>query len=189
MKKIDNWDSVQEAGNGFETLPIGGYVCEIIKACEKPNKTGNGSHLEIWFDIADGEHKGFFTKDYKAQTSEDKFWRGAFYQNIPDETSDKYAIQCQFFKRFTNAVEASNDGYHWEWDEKTLKGKRIGIVFGEVERESKNGTRYMITRPDSVVSVQAVEDGKYRLPKTKYLPNKPEVSFTTMTEDDGDLPF
>ena len=190
MKAINNWDQVQAAGNGFETVPVGAYICNVMKVEEKPNKT-NGSHLEIWFDIGVGDYKGFFANDYMSQTGENKYWRGIIYQNIPDENSDKYNMQCAFFKRLINAFEESNDGYHWNWDESTLKGKRIGIVFGEVERESRNGTRYMTTRPDSAVSVKAVEENKYRLPKVKYLPARnTESTATTFDEvDDGDLPF
>ena len=190
MKAINNWNEVKAATDGYETVPVGAYICNVMKCEEKPNKT-SGTHLEIWFDISAGEWKGFFTNDYMKQTGENKYWRGIIYQNIPDENSEKYNMQCAFFKRLINAFEESNDGYHWNWDENTLKGKRIGIVFGEVERESKNGTRYMTTRPDSAISVKAVEENKFRLPKVKYLPAKntvtTEPSFTE--ELDGDLPF
>ena len=191
MKEINNWNEVKAASDGFETVPVGGYVCTIMKCDEKPNKNSGGTHLEIWFDILLGDYKGFFTNDYANQTGENKYWRGIIYQNVPDENSTKYSMQCGFFKRFINAVEASNEGYHWDWNEQLLKGKRIGVVFGEVERESRGGTRYMTTRPDSVVDVKAVEEKKYRLPKVKYLPAKPEAAETAKYEDvdDGDLPF
>ena len=128
MKPINNFQNVKEAGGAIENLPAGGYVCTIMKCVEEKNRNNNGTHLTIQFDVAEGEYKDWFAKDWKNQTREDKFWHGVINQNIPDETSPKYDTQCGFFKRFTNAVEASNPGYHWDWNEAGLKGKKIGIM-------------------------------------------------------------
>ena len=100
-------------------------------------------------------------------------------------------MQCGFFKRFTNNIEASNPGYHWDWNEAGLKGKQIGVVFGEVERESQRGTRYMTTQADSIINTQAVESGKYNIPKPKMMKEAaPAIStFAALPEIDGDLPF
>lgn len=186
MKAINNWDKVQATSDGFPTLPVGGYICMILKCEEKPNRNSGGTHLEVWFDVAEGDYAGFFGADYNSQQGENRFWRGIVYQNIPDESSEKYNQQCSFFKRFTNALEASNEGYHWDWNETGLKGKKIGVVFGEVERESRAGTRYFITRPDSVTDIESIEAVKYRVPKTKYLPVKPEA---TEELNEANLPF
>ena len=195
MKPINNYDSIKEAGGEIENLPAGGYVCRIEKCVEKPNRNNNGSHLEIMFDIVEGEYKGWFADDWKNQTREDKYWHGIIRQNIPDETSPKYDMQCGFFKRFTNNIETSNPGYHWDWNEAGLKGKMIGVVFGEVERESQRGTRYMTTQADSIVSVDAVRSEKYKLPAPKMLapataaPAFNAPVFTPVDDQDGDLPF
>lgn len=190
MKAINNWNEVQAAGD-IENLPAGGYVCRIEKCTEKPNKSGSGTHLEILFDVSEGDYRGWFAQDWKAQTREDKFWRGIIRQNIPDETSPKFDTQCQFFKRFTNAIEASNDGYHWDWNEAGLKGKLIGVVFGEVERESQRGTRYIVTQADSMTDVEAIRAGKYKVPARRALPAAavptPTPGFVEV--DDGELPF
>jgi hypothetical protein len=191
MKSINNWDKVQATTDGYATLPVGGYICTILKCEEKPNKSNSSSHLEIWFDISAGDYAGFFGADYARQQGENKYWRGIVYQNIPDENSEKYNMQCGFFKRFTNALEASNEGYHWDWNETMLKGKKIGVVFGEVERESsKTGNRYFITRPDSVTDIQSIEETKYRVPKPKYLPKTMAENSSDVNElDEKDLPF
>ena len=194
MKPIKEFDKVQAAGS-IDVLPVGCYVCEIKKCTEEKNNSGKGTHLAILFDIAEGDYRGFFMKDWKAQNREDKFWRGIIRQNIPDETSPKYDMQCGFFKRFTNNIEASNPGYHWDWNETALKGKMIGVVFGEVERESQRGTRYMTTQADSIVSVDAVRSEKYKLPAPKMLapaavaPAFNAPVFTPVDDQDGDLPF
>ena len=190
MKPINNWDNVQAAGN-IETLPAGAYVCEIMQAKETKNKNSDGTHLEISFDVCEGDYKGFFQQDWKGQDREDKFWRGIIRQNIPNEQSAKYILQCRFFKRFTNALEDSNPGYHWDWNEAALKGKKIGVVFGERERESQKGTVYTVTDATEMISVEDVKNGKFKVPEKKRLQRTASsAGFTPLDDvDDGDLPF
>lgn len=188
MKPISNFEGVKEAGGQIENLPVGAYVCEIRSCAEKGNRRG-GSRLEILFDICEGEYKGWFMNDWRDQNREDKFWHGIVNQNIPDESSPKYDTQCGFFKRFVNRVEQSNPGYHWNWDEKTLVGKKIGVVFGEVERESQRGTRYMTTRADSVVSVEDVRTGKAKIPAPRMMDAAPAPAAPAFADPMDDLPF
>lgn len=49
-----------------------------------------GDVLVVSFDILEGEHKGFFAADYKAQDQEDKKWRGTFRITLPkDDGSER----------------------------------------------------------------------------------------------------
>lgn len=191
MKPINNWSAVKATGD-FENITPGGKIIQIKKAVEKKNKSGNGSHIEILIDVHEGEEKGFYERDYKAQNREDKFWRGIIRQNIPDESSPKYDMQCGFFKRFTNAVEESNPGYHWDWNEAGLTGKLCGCVFGEVEKESKKGTVYTVAEPSEIVSVDAIKTGNFKTPAVKAL-KKGSAAPTSFSEyapgGDDDLPF
>lgn len=190
MKAIQNWDSIKEVGGTIENLPSGAYVCEIKQAEEKSNRNG-GTRLEVSFDVCEGDYKNWFMEDWKSQDREDKFWRGIINQNVPNEYSDKFDLQCRFFKRFTNAVEASNPGYHWDWNEASLKGKKVGVVFGEYERESQRGTRFMATRADSVCSVEEVRNGKAKVPAPKMLAGSTPVAAKTASADidTDDIPF
>ena len=191
MRAIQNFDQVKEAGGAIENLPAGGYVCTIMKCTEDRNRNGNGTHLTVQFDVTEGEYKDWFDADWKNQGREDKFWHGVVNQNVPDETSPKYETQCGFFKRFVNAVEASNPGYHWDWNEAGLNGKKIGVVFGEVEKESQRGTRYMITRADSICSVDDVRNGKCKIPAPRMLQTATPQSYVApnYATDSDDLPF
>ena len=187
MKQINNWENVKAASGEIPTLPAGGYVCKVEACSEKPNKSGAGTHLEIKFDIAEGEYAGFYLRDWQAQTGEDRFWRGVINQNVPNEASDKYGQQCGFFKRFTETVEESNPGYHWDWNEAALAGKMIGVVFGAVERESAKGTRYLTTRADKIITVEDVKAGKFKVPAAKLLPTQPV--YQEINTSDPDVPF
>ena len=187
MKPINNFDKVQPAGGDISNLPAGGYVCHIKKCTEEKNRSGNGSHLFIQFDVCEGDYRNFFLADYKNQIRDDKFWHGVIRQNVPDEKSPKYDLQCRFFRSFINAVEDSNDGYHWDWNESSLNGKLIGVIFGEAEKESSRGTRYMITRADSICSVEAIRNGKFKIPAPRMI--QAITSPATAQSGDDDLPF
>lgn len=192
MKPIKDFDKVQAPGN-IENIPAGAYICDIKSAKEVANRNSNGTHLEILFDVLEGDYKEFFAKDYRSQNREDKFWRGIINQNIPDENSQKYEQQCKFFKRFVNAVEESNSGYHWDWNEAALKGKKIGVVFGEQEKQSQRGTVYTVSYASEMVSVEDVKANKVRIPAKKELQKPTTNSFQFVPLDapisEDDLPF
>ena len=193
MKPIKNFENVQPAGS-IDILPAGAYVCKIEKVTEEKNKSGSGTHLAVLFDIAEGDYREFFMADWKAQNREDKFWRGIIRQNIPDEKSEKYDMQCRFFKSFVNAIEDSNDGFAWDWDEKKLKGKLLGVVFREVERQSQRGTVYVTTQPETVCSAEAARNGTVKIPDRKTLAPATTGAFTPASgpvnvTPDEDLPF
>ena len=47
-------------------------------------------------------------------------------------------------------IEESNEGYEWNWDEKTLKGKKIGVLFGR-EQYMMNGQKKWATKARAVL--------------------------------------
>ena len=195
MKAVKDFDKVDVSER--KTLPIGGYVCVINKAevVEYDGKDGGKiEKLEISFDIAEGEQKDFYADDYRAQTAEDKKWRGKKQLYVPlDDGSEKDEWTKKTLKRFTNAVEDSNNGYHWDWDEKKLTGKIVGIIFRNEEWEWNEKSGWSV-RPFGFTSADKIRNGEFKVPEDKPLKNKsaaavkksPDVSFEI---DDSDLPF
>lgn len=47
-----------EPNDSFDPLPAGEYLCVITHSEEKPTKSGNGSYLELQFEVIDGPHQG-----------------------------------------------------------------------------------------------------------------------------------
>ena len=47
-----------EPSADFEALPPGKYVAVITASEMKPTRAGNGSYLELTFEVLEGEHKG-----------------------------------------------------------------------------------------------------------------------------------
>lgn len=59
--------------------------------------------------------------------------------------------------------EASNQGYHWNWDEQTLKGKRIGALFNNKEYDFE-GRHGFFTNCHSLVTAEKIRSGKFEIP-------------------------
>lgn len=70
IKKPSNWESVQ-AFSDRQKLPLGAYVCKVLNALVASTQHG-GQMLQLSFDIADGEYKDFYKRDYNASTLQNK---------------------------------------------------------------------------------------------------------------------
>lgn len=171
-------------------LPAGGYVAKIIKTEIASNDYGD--RLIVYFDITEGEHKGHFNENYAAQTSEDKKWKGAYRLSVPkDDGSEKDEWSKRSFNNFMWAVEDSNPGYHWDWNEAGLKGKTVGVLFRNKEWEM-NGNTGWTTECCATTSADNIRNGKFKMPKDKPLANKSASSVgyeSAPIPDDDDCPF
>lgn len=188
MKQFSGFEA-KKSGSSREKLPAGGYVAKILDA--KEVEYSWGSVLLISFDIAEGEHKDFFKNDYGNQDVEDKKWRGTYRLRIPlDDGSERDGWTKRSFGNAIWAVENSNKGYHWDWDETSLKKKLIGVLYRNREWEM-NGNTGWTTECCAFTSVEDVHQGTFKMPKDKPLKDKPASSaFTSVDdEDDGELPF
>ena len=159
----------------FTQLPKGAYVIQIKDVKEEPNKNGNGSHLTICFDIAEGEYKGYFQTMMENSTSEDKKWPydARHYITVP-------ADGCQTFiwdnwNTFFADLEDSNNGFVFGGDIKTLKGKLIGGKF-YIEQTEYNGNIYDHTRLKWTCVADDVRNGKAgKMPKDKLIESTPKT--------------
>lgn len=169
INRPSNWDNVQ-AFTDRQKLPVGAYVCTIVQANIQNNSYGD--QLCVGFDISAGEWAGYYEEDFRQNQREDKKWKGVLRLWLPkDDGSDKDEWTKSILKGFITAVEDSNRGYTWDWDERSLKKKEIGILFRNEEWEYEGKTGWAV-RPFRAICVDAVEDGNYTLPKDKPLKNK-----------------
>ena len=162
--KTVNRDMVRQP-SAFQILPKGAYVVKIINVKIENNKKENGQHLKLAFDIAEGEYKDFYMKQYQSNTNEDKKWSNDanFFVNIPNDSSPEWQTQ-QFFTFLAN-VEDSNSGYTFNGDETKLKGKIFGGLFCN-EQSSYNGKVYDHTKLKWTRPADAVRNNTYgSLPK------------------------
>lgn len=174
MKQIKDFDNVQPAGS-FERPAADGYVCIIRHVEDHPDK----EFLHIEFDIAEGKFKG-----YAAETAE----RAGFW---PLRCNRFYGQKgVSFFKAFIEAVEATNKGYRWDWNEQSLVGKGVGIVFREEEYVARDGSIRKSIAPFEFKTAAQIREGDFTVPEPKKIPAGTIMPApATFVEDDTELPF
>ncbi len=187
MKKISGYDNIQESGS-FKKLAPGGYVVKILDVTDVPEK----EYLKVSFDVCEGKDKDFFANEYKNDTREEKRWpnAGSFIRSYKEKA-------LPMLKGFTTAIENSNKGYTWDFDEKKLKGKIVGLVLGDEEFLNSSGKVRTRTYVAAVRSVDVIRDGKFDVPELKKLSAdkvataaKPAEPFVNPFGDDsGSNPF
>lgn len=156
MEKIENWNELEAKGmEDFKPLPIGAYECLIRKAEVYKNQDSGKESFKVQVDIASGDYKGYFQKRYDSNTRSDKTW---------DNNATRYLAyqgeNASFFKGFITCIENSNPGYKWQWDEESLKNKKICGVFQYEEYENpegKKGVKVRLTKFRSLDKMKDVE--------------------------------
>ena len=189
--KAFNGLEIKKSVSASEPLPAGGYVAKILNA--KVEEYSWGEVLVISFDIAEGEYKDFFSKQYKENTREDKKWKGNFRLTVPQESNQYFDSQKRTFGNAIWSIEESNPGYHWDWNEAALKGKMVGVLFRDREWEIEGKTG-ITTEACTFVSVEDVRTNNFKMPKPKML-NKTasqtasNSNFSVIDDVDDSLPF
>lgn len=184
MKKIENYENVQASSGEFARPTAGGYICKIINVEDVPmNEQGKGDYLRIEYDIADGEFKDY----YKEQN--DRWggnWNASFIRSYKEKAQG-------MFKHFINCVEQSNAGYEWDWNEKGLIGKFVGLVLGEEEYENKKGEIKTKLVVKDVKTPFEIKEGNFKIPPIKKLERaqaQTDNGFSPIDNvDTSDLPF
>lgn len=162
LKKPTGYDNAQAAQSGeFKRIEPGNYAAVICKAAE--GVTPNGSeYIEFWIDIIDGEFTRYYEKDYKSQTVGDKKWRGT----LRFFTSEK---ALPMLKAGITAIEESNPGYTFDWNENSVKGKKVGVSIRREQYEAADGELKFTTRPFMFRDIKKVITGELEVPKDKLL--------------------
>jgi len=168
MKQFNGLAEAQEAAKaGGMKLPAGAYVCRILGVKFQEGVNGNSDAIVIQFDIEEGEYKGFFKSQYETSTQEDKKYKGKTSIYCPkDDGTEKDGWTKKSFGGWINALEASNTGYKWDWDENKWKNKVLGIVFGETGT-AIDGKAIIYTEARFGCDAQSVRDGKAPVAKFK----------------------
>lgn len=168
MKKINDWENIKESSD-FKRLEAGAYVCAIKAVEDVPEK----EYLKIYFDIVKGDNKGYFQKLYDSDTRKEKKWpiAGTLIRSYKDSA-------LSMFKGFITAVEKSNKNYKWDFNEKSLVKKYIGLIIGDEEYLTQKGAKRVRNYVASVRSIEAIEKGDFTIPALKELDESklPEVN-------------
>jgi hypothetical protein len=167
MQKPTDYDSTQEAtGGSFDNPPAGGTILSIVKAEEVAVK--NGEHagepmLALELDIALGPYTNFYRK------LSDKLGKSMYLRH------NRVLSQVNYFKGDIKAIEKSNPGFTFNFDEKTLIHKLVGGALRE--EEYIHGATQEIRSSLKIAFLCSIEDVKKGLP----VPKPKRISFTSNT--------
>lgn len=163
-------------GTDFVRLPAGGYVCRIAKV---EDNDGEKPYLRIVYDIAEGQYADFYSDDWGKENE----WAHDMRQYY---TTAAFGI----FKGFLKAVDISN-GTSFEaeaengFDEHRLVGKLVGLIIGEEEYESNDGSVKTRLRVRGSRPAQNIREGRFKYPELKKL----ETSDEPLPISDDEFPF
>lgn len=188
MKQLNGFENAKVITSSSTALPRGGYIIKIMD-CEEVDGEKNGrkySYLSFYFDVIEGEYKNHFKTIYDSAPTETRKWRGVYNYFLPEEGSQYYEDNLNRFKTTIANFEESNNGFHWDWDEKKLKGKKIGIIYREKEFMTDEGEKKITTEACGFRSVESIKTGKYKVPGIKALNTS---SVTASISDETFIPI
>jgi hypothetical protein len=190
-----NWNEIAAPAER-RNLDVTAAVCGIKKAVVQEDDFG--AKLCIVFDIAEGEYSGYYQEEFDNNQFEGKKWKGVLRLWLPkNDGSEQDEWTKRTLKGFVTAIEKSNPGYTWNWDEKSLASKWIGILYRNEEWEY-NGKHGWTKRPFRAISIDSVREGSFKAPKDKPLKNKSydsygsysdTTNYAVVEEEDDMLPF
>lgn len=183
MRKYSGYEAAEAFTGEYEQLEAGGYVC-IIKGIAVEEKE-YGELMRIKFDIVEGDMAGFYRRVYmnKKSKNADAKWPGMYYQTIKE-------TDLRFFKGFITAIEESNSGFIWNWNENELVGKLFGGIFGEEEYLNNKNEIKTTVKCRFIRNVDNIRNGNFTIPAIKKVTGADQFTRNgfTVTHDD-DLPF
>ena len=164
IKKPQGYDESWAFTGEAQSLPAGCYVCVVKGAREVTSN--DREQFVLLYDIAEGEHKGFFQSRFDADKAggRDAKWRGVHRQYMDGSS-------LPFFKGLITSVEKSTPGFVFkfgvEGNEKTLIGKKFGAVMRREQFQADDGSLKWATKIDQIRSLEGLKDAK--VPEDKYL--------------------
>lgn len=154
-------------GGDYQKLPAGGYVVRILQVTNIESK----QYLDLVFDIAEGEYKGFYVDEWGA--------KHPYAHHIV--LSYKDTALGMFKARLRAIDESNNTGFEAAAEtglqEQALTGKIVGVLIGYEEYVSNQGEIRQRTDVRRVVPVSVIRSGDFKIPDVK--PLKPDSGDST----------
>lgn len=166
IPKYNNYE--EKAFTPSTQLPAGNYIVTIKAVKYIKGENGKSDRLDMAIDVCEGEQTGFFQKQFDASTDEDKKFKGKASIWLPDDSgteADKRSVRN--FNAFAAYLANANPGYHWDWDETKLKGKKIGAAF-RTEHNIIENREVSYTAFAWFCDAEEVRSGKARLAQEKF---------------------
>lgn len=160
-RKVD-WTSVEASTDGdYKSIKAGAYVGVITEMVDITSR----EYVQLVFDIADGEFKGYFSDSFYAN----KPWAHNMVLSYKDSALGMTKGRLQ-------TIQECNPGFDpfaaWDadrWD--MFKGRKVGLVLREEEYWNKNDREFKLGSPKcfKLCKLEDVTSGKYAEVKPKML--------------------
>ena len=190
------FEAKENSTNFLELPPAGVYIGQImaVRVVDADGVKTFRDWLEVMLEITEGDYKGRFTAVYNDQKerfgAENTRYRGTFRIAIPSGKEDEEEWVRRSFEGNLWCVEQSNPGYHWDWDENKLTGKKIGInlrtrlyTYNDKDKETVEVARFE--------TIDDVKNGKAKPAKVRDQrkhDDTPSFDTSTFTEVNTELP-
>lgn len=159
MNKPSGYDGTKAASFGFNGPSAGPQVLGIVSAVVGRTKDNSKEKITLSFDIAKGEFKNFY-RDLSDKHGKDCFLK--YDQLTEGEKSLPY------FKGMITAIEESNAGFTFNFDEKTLTRKLVGAMLQEKHYINKLGAKKSILKVAFLCSIAKAESGTLKTPDPEF---------------------
>jgi len=180
-----NWNNITAStDSGFTPLPAGPYVARLVELTDNANR----EYVEVVFDIAEGEHAGYYSDDWGKSHP----YAHHFFMSYKDSA-------LGMLKGRMEAIAASNPGFDpfAAWDAGRLDifvGRIVGINLQEEEYERNDGEIGTRLNVCQVVDAQRVRDGSVKPRDKKKLGGSPKKNIgggqvVSTTPYNGPIPF
>lgn len=186
MQKPNGYDqaeSRQFAQN--DKPPAGPYIMRILSAAEAKSREKNRPMLVLCLDIAQGQYSNNFRKLYDIFKSkkDDAKWP-LVHRRCTDDN------QLEYFKGDIKAIEESNEGFIFDFNEKSLNGKLVGAMLREKEiGVNQDGSMRTVLEVAFLCSTKKVLSGEMK-PLPIKASNKPSNFNSSVGNFDQELlPF
>ena len=169
MKPSYKGFEAKKSGGFIELPPVGAYEAEILNVefLPKDGEKQLRDTVRLYIDITEGEFKGRFMEVWNDQKERfgDKVGYKGIFNLIPPADGDE-DWRKRTFEGNLWCVQQSNPGYAWDWDEKKLKGKKVGINIRNrlYTYNGKNRSTVEIARFETVDDVR---NGKCKVAKDR----------------------
>lgn len=188
MNKPNNYDNTRSNSGEFEPIELGGHRGIIKQVEERKSSTGKPMAV-VYIDFAAEDRQArYFEDQYRNDDRAEKKWPYQAIQYIV--TEDAEGNTSRSFKSFCTSYEDSNgvtikwgDGPQWAAQ---FKGRRIGVVFGEVEEEYQGEIK---TRRRIRWFCDDHKAGEQDAPAKKLYNGPRPYATTTSTESTEWMPF
>lgn len=175
--------------SGIAPLPAGAYVGKIYGA--RVEESAGGLRLAIQVDVEEGEYAGHFHRRFNADQG-GRFparYKGVTRLNIPDANTpaDRAQWQTRAFESLAWALEQSNPGYHWDWDEAKLAGLAVGFTVREKDYYiPESGNSGTTTEIFAFWPVEKIRAGEVKTPKKRELSPADRARMEQAQQDTAD---